>query len=329
MIRYIAALITRTYRPPTGRVRGLRQYYRTNSKKPLVWTDRSAGLPRLVIIVAGYKPDFWSVVLNRIMMFTPENTDVCVVSPGLISKSLAKICERNQWSYLATKENQLALAQNLAISMHVNAQSIHKLDEDIIIGSGYFDLLESTYSKAQLDGDYLPGFVSPVLNVNGFSYREFLNYLDKNHLLEFKRLYGDHFSACVETAAWRDPEAAKYLWSKSMPFDQTALLFKNRAAGYSICPHRFSIGAIFFKRELWENMEGFSLAKDGELGIEELDLCAYCCNSSRAILIAHQVFAGHVAFGTQAKVMNSWFKDYEAELSAPRICVSTNNTPEK
>lgn len=49
---------------------------------------------------------------------------------------------------------------------------------------------------------------------------------------------------------------------------------------------------ILFERMLWERMGGFTRAREGELGREEVDPCAFCCAENLAMLCAHRVFAG-------------------------------------
>lgn len=302
------------YRSPSSRLLPVRKWYRTRHRKPLAWDARGKGFSRLVIIVAGYKESLWNIVLERIARARPENTDICVVCPGKFHAELSARCAAKGWSFLAIRENQLALAQNLAIELHPRAQVIHKLDEDIVVGEGYFDSIEDTYAFVEAENEHQIGFVAPTLNVNGFSYRLFLKFIDKNLLPEFRRRFGDCRSSCVETAAWRDPRAAEFLWDHSLPFDNMADCFRKRERGYVLCHHRFSIGAICFARSLWEQMGGFSRAADGYLGVEEADFCAFCCDSARAMIVSDRTFAGHIGFGPQTKDMLKWVITHAQDL---------------
>ena len=137
------------------------------------FVNRSRGFDRLAIIVAGYKEYLWHLTLKRIARFKPDDIDVCVVSPGLFSERLNKICEENGWSYLNTKANKLARAQNIAIFQHPKAQWIYKFDEDIFISKNYFEVMLNGYQAIQKEGLFEPGFVAPLINVNGFSYIDF------------------------------------------------------------------------------------------------------------------------------------------------------------
>jgi hypothetical protein len=154
------------------------------------------------------------------------------------------------------------------------------------------------------------GFVAPTLNVNGFSYRTFLQFVAPEQLREFRQRFGDARTSCVRTAAWAQPLAAQFLWERSLPFDLLAARFRARPVGYDVCPHRFSIGAIFFRRQLWDELGGFSLAAEKELGVEESDLCAFCCDQARLMLVSHQTFAGHVGFFPQSAHMLAWIANH-------------------
>jgi len=157
--------------------------------------NRARGQKKLLIVVAGYKDFLWEVVFGRIKKFLDNDIDVCIVSPGLVDKRLQNIAKKNNWSYLSTKENKLSLAQNITIKLHPKAKLIYKLDEDIFITKNYFSNLEKTLLKIKKDGVYCPGFIAPVINVNGFTYIHFLKQIGKEKeyyekFNELKCLYG-------------------------------------------------------------------------------------------------------------------------------------------
>jgi len=274
---------------------------------------------RLIMIVAGYKRELWPLTLLRIKEHAPADSDVCVVSPGKAEPELIDACRGMGWSFLATKANKLALAQNLALELHPAAEWIHKLDEDIVVAAGYFESLEATFHHALEVDECRVGFVAPTLNVNGFSYRSFLKFVAPAKLIEFRTRFGDSRSSCVDTAAWREPQAAQFLWEQSLPFDPLAALFLSRPPGYDICPHRFSIGAIFFHRTLWTDSGTFTVAREGLLGVEEADLCKFCCDRARLMLVSHNTFAGHVGFFSQAAHMIPWLTARDINLPAQPI----------
>ena len=71
---------------------------------------------KLCIILAGYKKFLWEDVFGRIEKYAPKDIDFCIVSSGLYSEDLAKIAEKNNWSYLSVKQNKVTLVQNIAIN---------------------------------------------------------------------------------------------------------------------------------------------------------------------------------------------------------------------
>ena len=266
------------------------------------FTDRSRGHDQLLMIVAGYKPHLWPYTLTRLERFLPtEGVDVCVVCPGTAPQELQDLAARQGWSFLATKKNALALAQNLAIAAHPSARYLHKLDEDVLIGEGYLERMLSGYRKVAADGRYRPGFASPLINVNGFSYRLFLEELGVADA--YLERFGELTQAAMDNKAQADGDAALFLWEHTVPFDETARRFAERDFGYTAVPHRFSIGAILMERDLWEEIGGFVVIPHGGLGHEERVLCQECVERSRVPFVLHDVFAGHFSFGRQDAVM--------------------------
>jgi len=261
------------------------------------FSNRARRQKGLVLVVAGYEPRLWPMTLQRLKRHLPPDQDVCLVLPGRHVPQLESIAADYGWSVLATKENKLGLAQNLTIHLHPDAEVITKLDEDVFIAAGFLEGLADALQKTEAGGIHRPGFVAPVLNVNGFTSRILLSELGR--LEEFESRFGTLPAACMETPVWRDPEAATFLWEVTAPFDQLAARFLAAPFATSLCHHRFSIGAIMLRRAVWESMGGFSVTAPGVLGAEEGDLCAWCVEHSRAMLIAHRVLAGHAGFQPQ------------------------------
>ena len=265
------------------------------------FTDRSRGADGLVMVVAGHKPHLWGHTLPRLERFAGPELDVCIVCPGVRPPELEALAERAGWSFLATEENALALAQNLAVAHHPRARWLHKVDEDIVIGERYFERMLEGYRRVKEDGRHLPGFCAPLLNVNGFSYRLFLEALGLE--AAYLERFGELRQAAEGIRAHHDGEAARWLWERSVPFDAVAGRIAARPSGYSAVPHRFSIGAILLERALWEEIGGFLVVPRGGLGHEEEHLCKECLGRSRPAIVLHDVFAGHVSFGPQDDVM--------------------------
>lgn len=273
--------------------------------------NRARGQKKLLIVVAGYKDFLWEVVFGRIKKFLDNDIDVCILSPGLVDKRLQNIAKKNNWSYLSTKENKLSLAQNIAIKLHPKAKLIYKLDEDIFITKNYFSNLERTLLEIKKDDIYHPGFVAPVINVNGFTYIHFLKQISKEK--EYYQKFGELRVACMGVKAHYDPKAGIFLWEKSLPLDQIAKNF-SKNYNYVVIPHRFSIGAILFERKLWEEMGFFKVALKGSLGLEEEELCRFCHLESYPGFVSLNTLVGHFGFGPQNEEMKKFFLANKAKF---------------
>ncbi len=280
------------------------------------FVDRSNGSDRLAVVLAGYKAYLWPLTLARLERFAPPDIDVCVASPGVHRRDLSELCERRGWSYLATKANYPSLAQNLAIREHPAARFIFKIDEDIFIGEGFFERLLAAYQRVEAEATYRVGFLSPLLNVNGYSYVSFLDALEAGD--EYRSRFGPLTHAAGGIPATEDGAAARWLWEKSLAFDDTAALFAAQPPRYSVVPHKFSIGAILFERQFWDYIRGLRVRPFvGGVGVDEQYLCIACMTFSRAMIVAHDVFAGHFSFGPQEVVMRRALGALEPGLLLP------------
>lgn len=277
------------------------------------FVNRSSGARDLLLVVAGYKPYLWSHTLDRVERFVGADIDVCLVSPGVESAELDELARRNGWSRLVTEANRIALAQNLAIARHDQARFIYKLDEDVFIAEGFFRDLKQGFRAVKEEGVYEPGFCSPVLNVNGFSYVTFLELLGLEE--EYRREFGELRRAAYGVRIHNDGAAALWTWQRTLPLDEIAGRFSERAFEYSVAPHRFSISAILFERSFWDEIGGFRVvAPPGIIGMEEEHFCFKCLDLSRVMVVAHNVFAGHFSYGPQEATMRAAFADLQSRL---------------
>lgn len=275
--------------------------------EPAAFVDRGSGHGRLLLVVAGHKPLLWPYVLPRLRRYSDDlDVDACVVCPGVTDEAYATLsdfCEEYSWSILRTTVNQLCLAQNLAIAHFTDAEYVFKVDEDMFVTRMWMPLLEECLARVEREMHYQVGFVAPLIPVNGYGYRVFLELFD---LLEE---YCDRFpglppiSACMGVGAHHEGAVAEWLWRRSSPLDEVAEKLRNSPPAYSICPHRFSIGAILFRRQLWKELGGFVVAPEGQLGHEETQLCNYCMDQSRAIIVSHNCLCGHFSFFPQYQHM--------------------------
>jgi len=275
---------------------------RRDHHSPYRFTDRSTGKKTLVIVLAGYKPYLWPATMARLKKHAPTDADLCLASAGMHSGELEKMCETNGWSYLSVHRNSPGIALNKAIKLHSSADYIFKLDEDIVIGKEFFRLLRQGYDHAWKDSMLEPGFCSPVLNVNGISYRHFLRQLGLEQ--DYEKEFGQLVARCGDLPVHNRPDAAYWLWRNILPFDDTAEKFARLGNHYSVCSTRFSIGAIIFRREFIEKVGGFKSAwHSGVLGVDEDVLCRDCVSQSRPMCIIESVLAGHFSFYPQEALM--------------------------
>ena len=275
--------------------------------------NRKKDSEKLCIILAGYKKFLWEDVFGRIEKYAPKDIDFCIVSSGLYSEDLAKIAEKNNWSYLSVKQNKVTLVQNIAINLHPKAQKIFKLDEDIFITENFFTQLEKTYDKMEKEGRYNIGFVAPLLPINGYAN---VNVLEKTGLIEeFDKKFGKAYhDGDGQAPIIKNPDIAKFMWGeteeKLRDIDKLSKEFSEQEFSYSICSIRFSIGAILFSREIWENMGRFKVGLGTNMGQDEAQLCKYCMIESKAIIISENTVVGHFSYGPQTNAMKEYYNSH-------------------
>ena len=280
--------------------------------------NNQKGQKKLCVILAGYKELIWKDVVERLEKFMPENMDVCLLSSGKYCDFLEKTAKKNKWSYLSTKENKVTLIQNIAISLFPNAEYIYKLDEDMFITKNFFKNLEKTYNKVNKESNYDIGFVSCLINVNGYSYIRILEELNlkKDYEEKFNKLR--YICGSYDDDILINGEAAKYMWGSSderlKNIDELSNIFEKKQFSYSICPIRFSIGAILFTRKVWEEMGYFHVGLGSDMGADEVQLCSFCVNNCKAMVISENSVVGHFGYGKQTAAMNSYYKENKKQF---------------
>lgn len=276
---------------------------------------RSNGSKRLLLILAGYKRDLWHPVFSRVRAFIPKDIDVCMITSGKVVDELRELCGQYGWTYLATERNNLCLAQNIAIDQHKSAELIYKIDEDVFLTKGFFERLEEAYVLAPRKFSMDVGFVAPLLPVNGYGCVRLIKRLGLVN--EWERRFGTlvHVEG-THRHPWfiNDPDVALFLWGKWNDELRGIDRLNERMShldvdeALTICPSRFSIGAILFSREVWAEMGMFPVAPDGSgLGLDEHALCVHCMLRVRAMVVAENSVVGHLAFGPQTKSMLEFF----------------------
>jgi len=287
--------------------------YRRRFAERHLLEDRGRDEQRLLIVIAGHKPLLWPATLARIRDRVPAGTDVCLVTPGVHRGELASMAADSGWSYLSTRGGHVSVAQNLAIRAHPHAQWVFKIDEDVFIGEGFFEQLFEGYRRVREEAEFSIGFCAPVLNVNGFSYVDYMRTLDIE--APYVERFGPARRASDGIPVQHDGEAAVWLWSHGLPVDDVARRFAERPFGFAIVPHRFSIGAILFERDLWQEMRGFPrLTRSPGLGEDEQAICVACLSLSRVMVVIENLYAGHFAFGAQSAAMEAEYGSRLAEF---------------
>jgi hypothetical protein len=268
----------------------------------VAFDDRRTGAAVLVSMLAGYKPDLWRFVMPRFRAALPE-ADICIVSPGLRHDDLADLCRREGWSYLSTATNDVALAQNVCYRLHDCAKMIVKLDEDMFLLPDTITGLLAAYRDIKAEGVVDPGFVAPMIPLNGFCYRYLLEMLGL--LDDYEAAFGRAQLATSGFAVHIDPAAARWIWERTAPLAATASRLNSLERRVLLCPIQFSIGLITFERRFWEQIGYFAvhrhrlLAGLSTLGGDEVYLCARAVEMSRPAVVTTAALAGHFSFGPQ------------------------------
>jgi hypothetical protein len=302
-------VVSRFYAQRTHRIR---LYY--NFRGAHQFVDRKKDANKLVVILIGYKAEFWPFVLQRAITALDSTVDVCLAMPGVRNLQLEQLAAERGWSIIQTKDNKLSLAINLAIKHHPNARYVFKMDEDIYLCDNIMQELEDTWLRLASAGIFELGFLSPLINVNGVCARYFLERL--GHLDVFEDRFGTCRVSAMDTPVFASAAAAQFIWDKSLPIKQVQSYFLNQADSPQLIPFHYSIGAIFFERDLWSRMHGFTVASPGKLGVEESDLCAYCCDNSLAMYYDPRLVVGHLGFGPQKEAMTQWLSSNGQHLLA-------------
>ena len=227
--------------------------------KPKYFLNNSKFSSTLCLVLAGYKEFTWEIVFKRIKKFCPDDIDVCIVSSGLYSEKLNEIAKENKWSYISMKRNCVTLALNSSVQSFPNARKIFKIDEDIFITEGFFESLPLALENSKKN--YFPCFSAPLIPVNGYGYRRILERLNLSEkyaeLFEFPKISAGSFMQ-IES----NPEVAKFFWNRDNFVPQIDDLNRKIKLGmiegeYSVCPIRFSIGAIYFEKSVLEKEDTF------------------------------------------------------------------------
>lgn len=278
--------------------------------------DRRKGRHILVCMLAGYKPDLWPFVMPRFREALPE-ADVCLVSPGKRSEPIAELCRHEDWSYLSTRTNDVALAQNVCYRLHDAAEMIVKLDEDMFLLPDTISLLLAEYHAIKAAGAVNPGFVAPMIPLNGFCYQYLLEMMEL--LEEYEATFGKAQLATSGLPVHNDPAAARWIWEHTSPLAAMAEQLKQLGSRRLLCPIQFSIGMIAFERQFWEQIGYLAVHRHRllmglpTLGGDEAYICTRALEMSRPAVVTTAAVAGHFSFGPQYAALKA-FLDERPEL---------------
>jgi len=173
--------------------------------------------------------------------------------------------------------------------------------------------MKNAFDMASKDKVCEVGYVSPVLNINDYGSRIFIETMGL--MPEYESRFGIYMIGNKENKIFYNSDVAKWLWSKSIPFDKVAAIVESlNKREIAISNIRVRIGAILFTREFVERMGMFAVHGNGVLGEEELDLCAYCMNYMYKIVVAKDVFCGHLGFSHQKNVCKQFFEEHTSQI---------------
>jgi hypothetical protein len=292
----------------------IQKHYLTGEHK---FINRTEGHEKLCLVLAGYKNYLIPAVMGRLKKFAPADMDICIITSGKWSEEINKLCEENNWSYLSTKRNNVALAQNMGIELHKKAKYIFKLDEDIFLTEKYFERMYDTYIECKKSSDYNIGVLAPLLPINGYGHFRLINKFGLTDM--YKKKFGDlKIAAGIDRAIENSPELARFMWGETIQLDGKEYRLptidamnkklSEEPAEVEACPIRFSIGAILFERKLWKDMGYFKVDMGAGMGRDEAQLCSFCLLESRPIMVSSNILVGHLAFGSQNKSMQEYLE---------------------
>lgn len=279
-----------------------------NFRDSYYFIDRANNHQNLLIILAGKKVFLWDSIFPRIYSSLDDKIDVIIVNPGDINSiRLKSIANDYGFSYLATKSRKLSTALNFGIKEHQNANWIYKIDDDTFISKYFFKNLRETYKRSENSANRNPGMIVPVLNINTYTFYPFLRTLDL--IEDYTKLFGNIKVGTHSTLIRSSGEVAIWIWKRSLPIEDISKIFIEKNHNLTeLCPFRFSISAILFKRDLWERMIGFQNGLPGSLGIDELSINRQILiHDLKEIIVSLDTFVGHFSYVTQEDLVKKFF----------------------
>ena len=215
-----------------------------------------------ILLIVNDRPYLLPIVLNRIIKFTNWDKFELWILENYASDSVKKIIAayKTKYSFINIyfqEINQISQIQNSIISK-LKRDLYIKLDDDIFVTknwtNGFVNIIERN--------NYDISIGSVVIPVNGFGWKIFLEKMDL--VSEFYKKFPDLsiIQGCMETAVWKNPKVAQFMWEHSLPLDTIANKFINsqneKFEDYEV-QYRYSIGAITFTHDFWKKMGGWKI----------------------------------------------------------------------
>ncbi|MDD3944762.1 MAG: hypothetical protein PHS38_08620 [Bacteroidales bacterium] len=255
--------------------------------------------PKLLFVLAGYKPYLWDDVFKRIKTSQLDDMDVCISSSGKYCKELSSICRENDWIYLSTKLNNVCVMTNIILKLFSKAEYIFKMDEDIYLPKNYFSSMIAAYDKIEADTEYEIGYILPTMPLGVYAMHNFLK--ERGKLKEYENKFGKHIigGTSVNPVLREHIGVDEFIWSLIGNFDDCARDYSEKPFSYEICPIRPSIASILFKRKFWDDLGLLKKFRDSGVGDsgDEGQMTTYCALNYRACFCVKNLMVGHFAFG--------------------------------
>ena len=288
------------------------QYSKPISKKKY-FLNNSKNKKTLLIVLAGYKTELWDNVFGRLEKYSPDDIDICLVSSGIYNEHLNNLAKKNNWSYLSIKRNNINLAQNTAISLFSHAQNIMKMDEDIFVTENTIQNLIDDFEKIKKESRYDVGTISPLINLNGYSYLRILELFNK--VDEYEKLFGKAMFGGKDKPIENSTEVARFMWGYNnyLPSidEMNKQLSTSKDINYTLCPIRLTIGLFMMSRDFWNEMKMYKVRRFlNDFGKDERQINVESILNSKAMIIDERCVVGHFSFHYQNIEMVKMYKEH-------------------
>lgn len=218
-----------------------------------------------ILLVTKDRPTLLEKVLTRIIKYTNWDEFDLWILDNMSTNANKKIINmfKDMYPFInvySATYNQLSVIQNQVIAK-LKADVYIKIDDDILVSENWTDGFMGVYERNYKN----MAFGSVTIPINGFGWVPFMDIMNLTD--EFKKTFPGTpvKQECMDVAVYKDKAVNEFLWNKCLDLDETASRFVNNQFGNFkdlICPHRYSIGAIVFSHDRWEEMGGWKV-QDG------------------------------------------------------------------